>query len=124
MDSETKDEVEREAQVEPAVSSSESSVRSPESFRSEDARPKIEDLKPKTENRITLPKLNLPRIEIKSDVMRKIINTLKEYKRVLLITKKPDMEEFKTTVKASALGITIIGVVGFIIAIIAQLLTT
>jgi len=46
---------------------------------------------------------------------------IKEYWRVLKITKKPDMEEFKTIVKVSGLGIAIIGVIGFIIAIFKQL---
>ncbi|HIH14073.1 MAG TPA: protein translocase SEC61 complex subunit gamma [Nanoarchaeota archaeon] len=73
--------------------------------------------------KMAMPRFSLPKIEIKSDITQKIVNTLKEYKRVIQITKKPDIEEFKTTVKASALGIAIIGAVGFIIAIIAQLLT-
>lgn len=35
--------------------------------------------------------------------------------RVLRLTKKPDKIEFKTIVKASAIGILIIGIIGFII---------
>jgi protein transport protein SEC61 subunit gamma and related proteins len=42
--------------------------------------------------------------------------------RVLRITKKPDREEYKTIVKASALGIAIIGFVGFILALIRNIL--
>ena len=38
-----------------------------------------------------------------------------ECKRVLQLTKKPTMAEFKTIVKASALGIAIIGGIGFIL---------
>ena len=45
---------------------------------------------------------------------------LKEYKRVLKITKKPSTEEFKTIVKASGLGIIIIGVIGFAIHMVVQ----
>ncbi|MDO8628592.1 MAG: protein translocase SEC61 complex subunit gamma [Nanoarchaeota archaeon] len=37
--------------------------------------------------------------------------------RVFKITKKPSKEEFRTILKASALGITIIGLLGFIIQI-------
>ncbi len=40
----------------------------------------------------------------------------------LKITKKPNREEFKTIVKVSGLGIIIIGLLGFIIQIIRQLL--
>ncbi len=46
----------------------------------------------------------------------------KESLRVLKVTKKPDAEEFKTIVKVSGLGIIIIGLIGFIIQIIRQLL--
>ncbi len=88
----------------------ESSVSTHQSAEPEQPKPKTEDRKP-----FALPSI---------PVLQPITNKLKEYKRVIQITKKPDMEEFKTTVKASALGIAIIGAVGFIIAIIAQLLTT
>jgi len=42
--------------------------------------------------------------------------------RVLQITKKPDKEEYKTVVKASALGIAIIGLMGFLLHLFNQLL--
>lgn len=61
-----------------------------------------------------MPKFKMPNLREK----------LSEYGRVLKVTKKPDMPEFKTIVKASGLGIIIIGTIGFIIAIIAQLVTT
>ncbi len=38
-----------------------------------------------------------------------------ECQRVLSLTKKPSKEEFKTIVKASALGMAIIGALGFVI---------
>jgi len=41
--------------------------------------------------------------------------------RVLKITRKPDKLEFKTIVKVSGLGIVLIGLIGFLIAIIKQL---
>lgn len=43
---------------------------------------------------------------------------LLEYKRVLRITKKPSMEEFKAVVKVTAIGALIIGAVGFAIHMI------
>lgn len=42
--------------------------------------------------------------------------------RVFKITKKPSSEEFKTIVKVSALGIAIIGLLGFLIQTMYQLL--
>ena len=41
--------------------------------------------------------------------------------RVLRITRKPDMIEYKTIAKASGLGIIIIGLIGFILTMIKQL---
>ena len=46
----------------------------------------------------------------------------KECLRVLRITKKPTGEEFKTIVKVSGLGILIIGMIGFIIQMLKQVL--
>jgi protein transport protein SEC61 subunit gamma-like protein len=45
-----------------------------------------------------------------------------ECKRVFIITKKPTKEEFKTIIKVSGLGMIIIGLVGFLIHFIKQLL--
>ncbi len=47
---------------------------------------------------------------------------LKESKRVFQITRKPTVSEFKTIFKATGLGIIIIGTIGFIINIIAQII--
>ncbi|MFH2027559.1 MAG: protein translocase SEC61 complex subunit gamma [Nanoarchaeota archaeon] len=55
-------------------------------------------------------------------VLNKLKTFGKECIRVLKITKKPDSFEFKTTVKASGLGILIIGGIGFIVHIIKILL--
>lgn len=46
---------------------------------------------------------------------------IKECMRVLRVTKKPDRVEFTTIVKASGLGILVIGLVGFIIQMIKVL---
>lgn len=51
-----------------------------------------------------------------------IKNKIREYKRVYQITKKPDRKEYSATVKASGLGIAVIGMLGFIIAMIVQAL--
>ena len=44
--------------------------------------------------------------------------TLREYGRVLRITKKPSNEEFRTIVKVSGLGMILIGLLGFLIQMI------
>ena len=45
----------------------------------------------------------------------------KECKRVLRVSKKPNAEEFINFSKVTAIGILIIGVIGFIMVLIAQL---
>ncbi len=60
--------------------------------------------------------------DIKPTLRRKIKNFVRECKRVLIVTKKPSRDEFKTIVKVSGLGIIIIGVIGFLIQMIKQLL--
>jgi len=42
---------------------------------------------------------------------------IREYRRVLQIARKPDKEEFITSSKISALGIALIGFIGFLIFI-------
>ena len=54
-------------------------------------------------------------------ILIKLTGFLQQCKRVLQITKKPGKEEYLTIVKVSGIGILIIGVIGFIITIIAQL---
>ncbi|HIJ98826.1 TPA: protein translocase SEC61 complex subunit gamma [archaeon] len=44
---------------------------------------------------------------------------IEEYKRILLIAKKPTSFEFKTILKITGIGVIIIGIIGFIIRIIA-----
>ena len=45
-----------------------------------------------------------------------------ECRRVLRVTKKPTMVEFKTIVKVSALGMSIIGIIGFLLQFGKELL--
>ena len=52
----------------------------------------------------------------------KVKKFLKENMWVLRITKKPNKEEFKSVVKVTGLGMAVIGVIGFIIFLIVQLL--
>jgi len=46
----------------------------------------------------------------------------KESIRVFKITKKPNKQEFMTVVKVSAIGILVIGILGFIITIGKELI--
>ena len=54
--------------------------------------------------------------------LEKLKNFINESIRVFKITKKPSTDEFKITVKVTAIGTLIIGVIGFIIHIISQLI--
>ena len=56
------------------------------------------------------------------DYMIKFKEFLSECGRVLRVTKKPGKEEFKAIVKVSGIGILIIGLIGFVIFIIGDLL--
>ncbi|WP_304124373.1 protein translocase SEC61 complex subunit gamma [Methanosphaera cuniculi] len=51
-----------------------------------------------------------------------IYGFLKQCERVLKVSRKPDNEEYKTVSKVTGIGILVIGVIGFIIAILAQVL--
>jgi protein transport protein SEC61 subunit gamma-like protein len=46
---------------------------------------------------------------------------LKNYKRVLQISKKPALEDLKDTARICAIGIVLIGAIGFLIYILAIL---
>jgi len=48
-------------------------------------------------------------------------NLTERIKRVLLVSTKPDKNEFKQSVKITGMGIIIIGTIAFIIFIIIQL---
>ena len=58
--------------------------------------------------------------------MAKIIENLKAFiaksKRVWLVLKKPTRQEFEMVAKVSAIGILILGVIGFVVSIIMKLL--
>jgi protein transport protein SEC61 subunit gamma-like protein len=56
----------------------------------------------------------------KSYKLKMFIN---ECKRVLRVTKRPDSFEFKTIVKVSGIGMGLIGLVGFLVSMIKNLLS-
>jgi protein transport protein SEC61 subunit gamma and related proteins len=51
-----------------------------------------------------------------------VASFIKQCQRVLKVSKKPDREEFVNVAKVTGIGIIIIGAIGFIISIVAQLL--
>ena len=55
-------------------------------------------------------------------MMQRLAAFSRECLRVLKVTKKPNSFEFKTIVKISALGMAIIGIIGFIIRIVGTLI--
>jgi len=49
------------------------------------------------------------------ELWTKFVDFTKECRRVLKVTKKPSNEEFKVIVKASGIGMAIIGAIGFLV---------
>jgi protein transport protein SEC61 subunit gamma-like protein len=49
-------------------------------------------------------------------------NFIAQCKRVLLVSSKPDKDEYKLTLKITALGVVVIGVIAFIIYMLFQLI--
>lgn len=56
-------------------------------------------------------------------MLEKLKSWLIEAKRVLMLTKKPNKQEFLTIVKVAGIGTLIIGFIGFIITIGYTLIT-
>lgn len=57
------------------------------------------------------------------NINKESINSfLKQCERVLRVSKKPDAEEYKTVAKVTGVGILIIGVVGYIVEVLSQIL--
>lgn len=56
-------------------------------------------------------------------MFKNVLNkTIKDCKRVLKVSRKPDKQEYLEFSKIVAIGIAIIGVVGFIIVLIGELI--
>ena len=56
------------------------------------------------------------------NVQERFDKTIKDCKRVLKASRKPDKEEYLEFSKIVAIGIAIIGVVGFVIVLIGELI--
>ncbi len=86
-------------------------------IKQEEQKPKLQAQNPMMQKILSGQKFYMPKLK-----MPNFKEKFAEYGRVWKVTKKPDSEEFKAIVKASGLGIIVIGMVGFIIAIIVQLI--
>jgi len=51
-----------------------------------------------------------------------VASFIKQCQRVLKVSKKPDREEYINVAKVTGIGIILIGVIGFVISIIGQLI--
>lgn len=56
------------------------------------------------------------------DYKAKFDKLVKDSKRVLKVSKKPDREEYIMMSKVTLLGLAVIGVIGFVIVLIGQLI--
>ena len=56
------------------------------------------------------------------NVQERFDKTIKDCKRVLKVSRKPDKEEYLEVSKIVAIGIAIIGAVGFVIVLIGELI--
>jgi len=66
--------------------------------------------------------MDQPTKEEKPTLLGKLKRFITECARVLKLTKKPDRNEFKTIVKVSGIGMAIIGIVGFLVHFIRELI--
>lgn len=61
--------------------------------------------------------------KVKIPLKTKLSSGFQKYMRVWRLLKKPSYQEFKTVSKVSALGLLLIGLIGFIISILIQLIS-
>jgi len=58
-----------------------------------------------------------------TSTVEKIKTFLSESKRVLLVTRKPGMKEFKLAVKITGIGMILIGLIGMLIRMVGYFIT-
>jgi protein transport protein SEC61 subunit gamma-like protein len=56
--------------------------------------------------------------------LENITNSIKQYIRILQLTRKPSMDEFLTISKVAGAGILLIGIIGFAVYLIMVLIPT
>ena len=55
-------------------------------------------------------------------LMRKLSSQYHKYLRICRLLKKPTMEELKTISKVSAIGLLVIGLIGFVISVAMKMM--
>lgn len=60
--------------------------------------------------------------EVKKSIIERFSEKLREYKRVIDVSKRPTMHEFRLILKITGIGIVIIGVIGFTIRMAANII--
>ncbi len=60
--------------------------------------------------------------ESKPSMMQRLRSFIVECARVIRVTKKPSAQEYKTTLKVTAIGTAVIGLLGFLIQIVVQMI--
>ena len=56
------------------------------------------------------------------DIKERFDKFVKDSKRVLKVSRKPDAQEYRELAKVSAIGVVIIGVIGFVIVLLGSLI--
>ena len=56
--------------------------------------------------------------------LENVTNSIKQYIRILQLTRKPSMDEFLTISKVAGAGILLIGIIGFFVYLIMVLIPT
>ena len=56
------------------------------------------------------------------NVQERLSKFIKDCERVLKVAKKPDAQEYRELAKISAIGVVIIGCIGFVIVLISSLI--
>ena len=56
------------------------------------------------------------------DVKERIDKFIKDSKRVLKVSKKPDKQEYFELAKVTSLGVVIVGVIGFVVFLLGALI--
>ena len=57
---------------------------------------------------------------ISMKLLARLSRSLREYRRIISISRKPNKEEFMSILKITSLGMTIIGSAGFVIQLLYQ----
>ncbi len=55
-------------------------------------------------------------------LIRKLSSQYHKYLRICRLLKKPTMEELKTISKVSAIGLLVIGLIGFVISVVMKMM--